>query len=182
MGASKISFEDSLAKDVVDAGRCVGCGACVAVCPYDCLQLVQGHPSLVKECKSCGLCAQACPRYAFSQAEMEKFVFGRSRKPEEPFGVYRRLVVAQAADGEIRKACQDGGVATVLLAYALKNGHVDSAVVTGASREKPFYPVPKLASTFAEVVESAGTKYTCSPNMLLLNEACKQKKASNLAH
>ena len=177
MGASKISFEDSLAKDVVDAGRCVGCGACVTVCPYDCLQLVQGHPSLVKECKSCGLCAQACPRYAFSQAEMEKFVFGRSRKPEEPFGVYRRLVVAQAADGEIRKACQDGGVATVLLAYALKNGHVDSAVVAGSSDEKPFYPVPKLASTFAEVIESAGTKYTCSPNMLLLNEACKQKKA-----
>jgi coenzyme F420 hydrogenase subunit beta len=112
----------------------------------------------------------------FSQVQMEKFVFGRNRKPEEPFGVYRRLVVAQATDEEILKVSQDGGVATALLSYALKNGLVDSAVVTGASEEKPFYPIPKLASTFAEVLESAGTKYTCSPNIPLLIEACKQKK------
>jgi len=177
MGASKISFEASLATDVVEAGKCTGCGACVAVCPYDCLALVQGHPRLVKECKSCGLCAQACPRYDFSQIQMENFVFGRSRKPEEAFGVYRRLVIAQATDGKILKACQDGGVATALLAYALKIGQIDSAVVTEASKEKPFYPIPKLASTFAEVLESAGTKYTCSPNTLLLTAACKQKKA-----
>jgi coenzyme F420 hydrogenase subunit beta len=177
MGASKISFEASLAKDIVEAGRCMGCGACVAVCPYDCLELVQGHPSLVKECKSCGLCAQACPRYEFSQVQMENFVFGRSRKPDEPFGVYRRLAVAQATDGEILKTCQDGGVATALLVYALKNGQIDSAVVARSSREKPFYPIPKLASNFTEVLEATGTKYTCSPNTLLLTEACKQKKA-----
>ena len=176
MGASKISFEASLAIDVVESDRCVGCGACVAVCPYDCLMLIQGHPSLVKECKSCGICAQACPRYDFSQVQMEKFVFGRKRKPEEPFGLYRRLVVAQATDEKILKVSQDGGVATALLSYALKNGHVDSAVVTGASKEKPFYPIPKLASAFTEILESAGTKYTCSPNIPLLIEACKQKK------
>jgi coenzyme F420 hydrogenase subunit beta len=176
MGASKISFEASLATDVVESGRCVGCGACVAVCPYDCLTLIQGHPSLVKECKSCGICAQACPRYDFSQVQMEKFVFGRKRKPEEPFGLYRRLVVAQATDEKILKVSQDGGVATALLSYALKNGHVDSAVVTGASKEKPFYPIPKLASAFTEILESAGTKYMCSPNIPLLIEACKQKK------
>jgi coenzyme F420 hydrogenase subunit beta len=112
----------------------------------------------------------------FSQVQMEKFVFGRNRKPEEPFGVYRRLVVAQATDEKILKVSQDGGVATALLSYALKNGLVDSAVVTGASKEKPLYPIPKLASTFAEVLESAGTKYTCSSNIPLLIEACKQKK------
>jgi coenzyme F420 hydrogenase subunit beta len=176
MGASKISFEASLATDVVEAGRCTVCGACVAVCPYDCLTLLQGCPSLVKECKSCGICAQACPSYNFSQVQMENFVFGRNRKPEEAFGIYRRLVIAQATDEEILKACQDGGVATALLSYAFKNGLVDSAVVTGASKEKPFYPVPKLTSNFTEVLESAGTKYTCSPNTLLLTEACKQKK------
>jgi coenzyme F420 hydrogenase subunit beta len=131
----------------------------------------------MKECKSCGICAQACPSYNFSQVQMEKFVFGRNRKAEEAFGVYRRLVVAQATDEKTRQVSQDGGVATALLSYALKNGLVNSAVVTGASKEKPFYPIPTLASNFAEVLESAGTKYTCSPNTLLLTEACKQKKA-----
>jgi coenzyme F420 hydrogenase subunit beta len=107
---------------------------------------------------------------------MENFVFGRNRKPEEPFGLYRRLVVAQATDEKILKVSQDGGVATALLSYALKNEQVDRAVVTGASKEKPFYPIPILASTFTEILETAGTKYTCSPNILLLSEACKQKK------
>jgi coenzyme F420 hydrogenase subunit beta len=176
MGSSEISFEASLATDVVESGRCMGCGACIVVCPYDCLKFVQGHPSLVKECKSCGICSQACPRYDFSQVQMENFVFGRKRKPEETFGLYRRLVIAQATDEKILKVSQDGGVATALLSYALKNGHVDSAVVTGASKEKPFYPIPKLASTFTEILESAGTKYTCSPNILLLTEVGKQKK------
>ena len=169
MGASKLGFEASLAKDVVEAGRCVGCGACVAVCPYTCLTLVQGRPSLVKECKSCVLCAQACPRYDFSQGKLEKFVFGRTRKPEEQFGVYRRLVIAQATDEKTRQVSQDGGVATAILAYALKKGQIDGAVVAGASKEKPFYPTPKLASNLTEILECAGTKYTCSPNTLLLN-------------
>jgi coenzyme F420 hydrogenase subunit beta len=176
MGSNKISFEASLATDVVESGRCVGCGACVAVCPYDCLTLIQGRPSLVKECKPCGICSQVCPRYNFSQIQMENFVFGRNRKSEEPFGLYRRLVVAQATDEKILKVSQDGGVATALLSYALKNEQVDSAVVTGASKEKPFYPIPKLASAFTEILETAGTKYTCSPNIPLLIEACKQKK------
>jgi len=130
---------------------------------------------LVKECKSCGLCSQACPRCDFSQGKLEKLVFGRNRKPEEPFGIYRRLVIAQATDEKTRQVSQDGGVATALLAYALKKGQVNSAVVAGASKEKPFYPEPKLASNLPEILECGGTKYTCSPNTIILADACKEK-------
>jgi coenzyme F420 hydrogenase subunit beta len=175
MDASKISFEASLVADVVEPGRCTGCGACIVVCPYDCLRLIHGQPRLVKECTSCGTCSKVCPGYDFSQDCMENFVFGRNRKREEPFGIYRRLVIGQANNGKILKVCQDGGVVTALLAYALKSGQLDSAVVAASSREKPLYPIPKLASTFTEILESAGTKYIRSPNTLLLSEACKQK-------
>jgi len=178
MSFSKISFEESLGKNVVDTGKCVGCGTCVVVCPFGCLEYVKGEPQIVKECKVCGICAQTCPTYEWARFKAENFVFGRERKAEEEFGVYRRLAIAKAKDKEVLKVCQDGGVATTLLLFALEKGIINGAVVSGISNEKPFYPMPKLATTQKEILECAGTKYSYSPNILALAEIIKQKKTS----
>jgi coenzyme F420 hydrogenase subunit beta len=180
MSSTKVSFEDSLAKEVVGTGRCLGCGACVIVCPFNCLEYIGEKPCLVKECKICGVCAQACPQHEWAPSKIESFVFGRERKPEEEFGIYRRLAIAQAADSQILDACQDGGAVTALLLFALKEGMIDGAIVTKKEQEKPFYPRPTLATAFEEILQSAGTKYFYSPNILALTEAIKQKK-SNIA-
>jgi len=180
MGFAKISFEHSLEKSVVATGKCVGCGTCVVVCPFACLEYIESKPKLVKECKVCGICAGACPRYEWSWSKAEQFIFGRERRVDENFGIYRKLVIAKAADEEILKVCQDGGVATALVAFALEEGLIDGAILSGKSLEKPFYPVPKLATTREEVLECAGTKYSYSPNILAIVEALKQKK-TNLA-
>jgi coenzyme F420 hydrogenase subunit beta len=177
MSFNKVSFEESLEKSVVAAGKCVGCGACVVVCPFSCLECTEGKPSLVKECEICGVCAQVCPQYEWSWSKAEDFVFGRERKVEEEFGVYRRLAVARAKNGKLLKVCQDGGVVTALLLFALDNGLIDSAVVSGISQEKTFYSVPRLAVTSEEVLECAGTRYSYSPNVLALAEGVKEKKA-----
>jgi coenzyme F420 hydrogenase subunit beta len=175
---AKVSFEESLAKDVVSCRKCAGCGACTIVCPFNCLEYADEKPNLVKECKICGICAQICPHYKWSWSKTENFVFGRERKTEEAFGVYRRLAIAQAKDERILKVGQDGGVVTALLLFALNNGLIDSAVVSGISREKPFYPIPKIATTVEEILESAGTRYSYSPNLLALPEALEQKKTN----
>ena len=46
----------------VDAGRCVGCGACVERCPFGALALASGV-AVVDEsvCMGCGVCVAACP-------------------------------------------------------------------------------------------------------------------------
>ena len=178
MSSSKLSFEESLEKNVVSTGKCVGCGTCVVVCPFNCLEYAKEKPSLTKECKVCGICPQVCPQYEWSWPKAENFLFGRERKAEEDFGIHRRLVVAQAKDEKILKACQDGGVATALLVFALENGLIDGAIVSGISREKPFYPSPRLATSFEEILECAGTRYSYSPNILALAEGLKQKKAN----
>jgi len=175
---AKISFEDSLEKNVVTTGKCVGCGTCVVVCPFSCLEYTEGEPRIIKECKICGICPQTCPMYEWSWSKAENFVFGRERKDEEEFGVYRKLAIAKAKDSEILKVCQDGGVATALLSFALEKRIIDSAIVSENNHEKPFYPVPKLATTQKEILECAGTKYSYSPNILALAEGVKQKKTS----
>jgi coenzyme F420 hydrogenase subunit beta len=180
MSAPKVSFEESLEKGVIQAGKCVGCSTCVVVCPFNCLEYAVEEPKLVKECKICGICAQACPRYDWAWAKVENFVFGRERKPNEDFGVYRRMSLAQAKDKHVLDVCQDGGLVTALLLFALENGFIDGAVVSGLSREKPFHPIPLLATTREDILKSAGTKYSYSPNMQALAEGIKQKK-SNLA-
>jgi coenzyme F420 hydrogenase subunit beta len=107
-------------------------------------------------------------------------VFGRERKPREEFGVYKSLILAQTTDESIMMSCQDGGVVSTLVTFALENGIIDGALLSGLNTEKPFYPIPVLATTPKEVLECAGTRYTYSPNLLAVQEAFKQKK-QNLA-
>jgi len=177
MATTKLSFEESLEKTVVSTEKCAGCAACVIVCPFNCLEYVNEKPSLIKKCEKCGICPKICPRYEWNLPQVEKFVFGRERTVEEAFGIQQRLVIAQATDLSIREKCQDGGVVTALLGYALKNGIIEAAAVSSID-SKPFHPAPKLATTPQEVLDCAGTRYTYSPNLLALQEGIKQKKGS----
>ncbi|MEM3565252.1 MAG: Coenzyme F420 hydrogenase/dehydrogenase, beta subunit C-terminal domain [Candidatus Bathyarchaeia archaeon] len=175
MKTAKVSFEESIAEAVVKTGKCVGCGTCVLVCPFNCLEYVGEKPNIVKECKVCGICAQVCPQYDFPLSEIENFVFGRERSPDEVFGIYRRIALARANDKQILEKCQDGGAVTALLLFALNNGIINGAIVTKSERENPFYPRPTLATTADDVLQAAGTKYFYSPNILAIAKSLKQK-------
>jgi coenzyme F420 hydrogenase subunit beta len=176
--SGKTGFEESLDAKVVKSGKCIGCGSCVVSCPFNCLDYVNEEPVLVKECELCGICANTCPKLNFSLPEIEKAVFGRERNATEEFGVYCRLAVAQASDKKILEVCQDGGVVTALLLYALENGIIDSAVVSSVSSEKPLLPIPKLAKTRQEILECSGTRYFYSASVFALVEGAKQKRKS----
>lgn len=173
--SKNLSFEESLVTGVIEPGKCLACNTCIVICPFKCLECKE-NPSLVKECKVCGICAQTCIQYKWSWSKAENFIFGRDRNFDEKFGIYRRLAMAQAKDDKILQFCQDGGVVTTLLLFALDNGLIDSAIVSGVSQKKPFYPTPKLVTTPEELLECAGTKYFYSPNILALAEGAKQKK------
>lgn len=95
---------------------------------------------------------------------------------QRAFGTYLRLVLAQSTNQMIRNVAQNGGIVTGLLTYALENRVIDGAIVSAISREKPFYPVPMLATDSQVILESAGTRYTYSPNTQVLRELARQNK------
>jgi len=178
MSSPKLSFEESLQEKVILKELCAGCGACVLVCPFTCLDYFEESPRLAKKCEVCGICPKACPRYDLSQPALEKMVFEREREPKEEFGIFKRLAIAQANDENMVQTCQDGGVVSALLTFAFNSGIIDGAIVSATSTEKPWFPIPRLVSTPKEVLEYAGTRYCYSPSILALQEAVKQKKKS----
>jgi coenzyme F420 hydrogenase subunit beta len=173
--SGRITFEESLAAKVIRPGRCQGCGTCVIACPFKCLEYSEEEPTIVKKCEACGICPKVCPKYDWSLPELEKTVFKRERNAEDQFGVYRRLVIAQAQDDKTVNASQDGGVVTALLSYALTKGLIEAAIVSGTDTEKPFLPVPKLVTTPAEILNCSGTRYFYSPSVFALPLMVKQK-------
>jgi len=180
MPIPKVSFEETLGKSVVETGLCVGCATCVISCPFSCLEYADHKPKLVSECKICGICAQVCPRFNPSMPSLESFVFGRERRSSEEFGIYKRILMAQTTSERIKEVCQDGGVVTSLLIFALKEGLINGAALSGESVNKPLMAVPKLALSENEILQCAGTRYTYSPNILAFKEGVI-RKAGRLA-
>jgi len=172
---SKLGFKETLA-NVVLSEKCTGCAACVVTCPFNCLRYVKGKPEITGECKACGICPKTCPQYNSSRPLLEKFVFGREKKPQEEFGIYRRVLVARSTDKNTLKVCQDGGVVTTLLTSALINKTINGAAVSAVNRDKPLYPKPIFATTKEQILQSAGTKYFHSPNLLALQKSLEQNK------
>ena len=52
--------------DVVNGGYCIGCMACMGMCPHGSINIKHGQlgfpvPIKIENCKSCASCLQECP-------------------------------------------------------------------------------------------------------------------------
>lgn len=151
----KISFA-RLRRDIIKPGICAACGACAASCPS--ITMDDEKPKLIGPCTACGICYNQCPRTITT----EEGLIGRIRHP----------YAARTTLKDIRY--QDGGVVTALLAYALEEGLIDCAIVTVKSKADPWRPVPIIATTYEELVASAGSIYTHSMTIQALMDAVQQ--------
>ncbi|HZR80583.1 MAG TPA: Coenzyme F420 hydrogenase/dehydrogenase, beta subunit C-terminal domain [Candidatus Binatia bacterium] len=170
--------------EVVAYGSCCECGSCVLVCPHNVIEYVAGRPRQtakasaphdfcgISEGIGCDVCAQVCPRLYPREFQLADLVFREDPAPYQGiFGKYRRIVAARSTDAEVLRRCQDGGVVTTLLAYGFEKDLIDGAAVSVRDPEKPARPLPKLVTSRAGVIDSAGSWYTYCPNNLALEEA-----------
>lgn len=65
-----ISARESDGTRVIDTEKCVGCGACVAACPYH-MPTIDPETNKSTKCVTCGFCASNCPCGALKVVKWE---------------------------------------------------------------------------------------------------------------
>jgi coenzyme F420 hydrogenase subunit beta len=175
-----------LYNEVVTGGLCTGCAACVIACPHDVLNYNDAngvykpfHLDIdgdLENCthgeKGCTLCTRACPRFRNWETEIDEKRFERVRADDEDFGIALDIVLARTTDPELADVGQDGGFVSALLTFALENDFIDAALVSGLEGDgSTWQAIPALATTRADVIATAGSRYTYSANTLAYPEA-----------
>lgn len=167
---------DFLMREVVDTGKCVGCAACVTICPADVFDYAEERPVDTRNdaCVYCELCVDVCPVLRPPDTDLRRLLDYRQPVQDEGFGPYSYALLARTNRPEVRARAQDGGVVTSLLLHALQTGAIQGAVVGDVDPANPQMGHAKLATTPEELLRCSGSRYTYSPNTLALTEAMRR--------
>jgi coenzyme F420 hydrogenase subunit beta len=162
----KISGAKELVAEVQNNGLCIGCGACVNLCPY--FRNYRGRTVQLFPCDlPQGRCYASCPKAEVDLEELAKLCWGQPYRGA-PVGKYDQSLAAKAGAKMVSGPYQAGGAVSALLMQAMNQGLIDAAVLTGQDEDGP---LPILAESLAEIISCASSKFGAAPTLAVLNLA-----------
>lgn len=170
---------DFLNEHVIGVDKCVGCAACVTICPVDVFDYENEKPKDTRAdaCVYCELCVDVCPVLRPTDQDLPEQIGLKEPVQDEGFGPYAYGVYARASDKALAEAGQDGGVCTALLLHGMKNGTIKGVVAGEEHADNPQMGSSMLQTTPEEVKTGARSRYTYQPNTVALVEAMKKNIA-----
>ena len=167
---------DFLMEEVVNPGKCIGCAACLTICPVDVFDYENEKPADTRNsaCVFCELCVDACPVLRPTDHDLTQQIGLREPVQDEGFGPYAYGVLARTTQEYILKEGQDGGICSALAIHGLQTGTLKGVVVGNEYPDNPQMGYAQLATTPKEVLTSARSRYSYQPNTLALVEAMKK--------
>ena len=159
-----IAYND-LKKWIIDPGFCTLCGACEAACPIHSLKIEGETLQYIHDCSEhlefCPICYDVCPHSEALLLETLSFVTDAPNR-RESLGYYRKVLLAQAVDPELRKVSHGGGVVTALLTNSIKQGFVDSVVASRTDEKAPLKLHPSISLVPDDVFSAVDVGYSPS--------------------
>ncbi len=163
----------------INSGRCIGCGLCIKVCPFETLSLEKGKAEVTGElCISCGHCAAACscgainvPRIDSSALEFATFSLDHWWLP---FGEYDTAGLVRLMTS--RRSCRnylDQPVARQVLEDLAKIGTTAPSGTNSQCWTFTILPTRKAVITLAEEVASFFRKLNRMAENVILRKALK---------
>lgn len=171
--------------EVITTGLCTGCAGCVVTCPHDVIGYEHeegkyipfhieeelGLDNCIHGEKGCTTCTRACPRFRAWEPSADMHLFGRTREPDEMYGIWQELLLTRASDEMVHKMGQDGGLVSAMLIWMREHDYIDAALVSGVEADDAWKAKPAVVSTKEEILATAGSRYTYCANPLALPEA-----------
>lgn len=160
---------NELLEDVHKRDLCIGCGACVDLCPY--FKNYKGKTSQLFPCTlEQGRCYAYCPKAEVDLNELTRKTRGVDYDGS-PLGGYRTVLAARAAGKMPKGAVQGGGTVTALMTFALQNGLIDAAALTD---RQALTPVARLVTDWKNIGRCATSKFMAAPTLSAVNMAARE--------
>lgn len=165
------TFKD-LEEEVIKTNICCACSACISYCEsqaFDVIRMgVKSKPEFksdknAENCTECGVCYYICPQTEILNAKLNE-----AFNVKDKLGPFLNIIAAKTTNKSIENKGQDGGIVTTILSYLLKTHKIDGAIVSEYDEE--LHTNPKIIFNEKELLNSSGTRYTISSQILPLKD------------
>lgn len=163
-------------RNVVDVARwrlCVGCGACISICPSERLILRDVtndglRPFFVDDkrpsddavfCNTCSECLSVCPGLHMKAPTLQASPKIKTGSLNKGWGFMLELWEGYASDPEIRFKGSSGGLCTALSLFCIENGLAAGVMHIGASEKQPWLNKTFLSTNRDELISRTGSRY-----------------------
>jgi len=157
---------------VVRNDLCTQCGACVAMCPHEVIEIerdehwrffpkVTSAEPCVKRCKS--LCVEICSGVHEDSSLWKIDPIVEKNYDEWCAGSVVKTWIGYSNDYGIRSRGTSGGIITGLLVYLLEKGEIDGVLLVGPNNSHPLEHDIMIARTRKEIEDAWGSKYYPMP-------------------
>jgi|GEM_PF-5435636 coenzyme F420 hydrogenase subunit beta len=155
--------------EIIDNGYCIGCGACINLCPYK--ELSKGKAVSLFSCpENSGKCDLFCPQTKTDQNDLHNKIFNENSN--NPLGKVLNIYKSRAGKNS-GALLNNKKTVTALNLFLIDNKLVKKILLT--KTDKNFTPVSFFAETQNQILNSGNTNYCSSSPIAELNK----KKENN---